>query len=74
MLRLWESTMHLTSAIAFVLATALSAMPVHSQTRVDLVISNAGNQDATAPLSAAEERVLKPSDSFKECAQCPEAP
>ena len=27
---------------------------------------------ATAPLSAAEELVLKPKDSFKECAQCPE--
>ena len=30
------------------------------------------DQDATTPLSAAEERVLKPKDSFKECAQCPE--
>ena len=32
----------------------------------------AADQDATMPLSAAEERVLKPKDSFKECAQCPE--
>ena len=30
------------------------------------------DHEATAPLSAAEERVLKPKDSFKECAQCPE--
>jgi formylglycine-generating enzyme required for sulfatase activity len=27
---------------------------------------------ASVPLSAAEERALKPKDSFKECAQCPE--
>src|SRR5262252_2968505 len=32
----------------------------------------AADHQATAPLSAAEERVLKPKDSFKECAQCPE--
>ena len=32
----------------------------------------AADQEATAPLSAAEERVLKPKDSFKECAKCPE--
>src|SRR6516164_4838068 len=32
----------------------------------------AADREATAPLSAAEERVLKPKDSFKECAQCPE--
>jgi hypothetical protein len=91
-----ESTVCLASAIAFVLATVLSAMPVHAQTRVALVISNFGyqnarqtndardiaaslerfgflmrrdaelkmviaaDQEATAPLSAAEERALKP--------------
>src|SRR5262245_45763768 len=27
---------------------------------------------ATGPLTAAEERALKPRDSFKECAECPE--
>jgi formylglycine-generating enzyme required for sulfatase activity len=32
----------------------------------------AADQEATTPLSAAEERVLKPKDDFKECAQCPE--
>jgi hypothetical protein len=32
----------------------------------------AADHEATAPLSAAEERMLKPKDSFKECAQCPE--
>ena len=32
----------------------------------------AADHEATAPLSAAEERVLMPKDSFKECAQCPE--
>jgi formylglycine-generating enzyme required for sulfatase activity len=32
----------------------------------------AADQEATTPLSAAEERVLKPKDNFKECAQCPE--
>jgi hypothetical protein len=32
----------------------------------------AADHEATTPLSAAEERVLKPKDSFKECAQCPE--
>src|SRR6516162_10464686 len=32
----------------------------------------AADREATAPLSAAEERVLMPKDSFKECAQCPE--
>src|SRR5262249_14561706 len=32
----------------------------------------AADHQATAPLSAAEELVLKPKDSFKECAQCPE--
>jgi len=150
--------MRLASAIAFVLATVLGAMPGHAQTRVALVISNGGHQnalvlpnptndasgiaasperlgfsvrrvingifdhmrralrdfapqargremavvyfaghgmeiarenwlipvdaelkmdiaanhEATAPLSAAEEQALKPKDSFKECAQCPE--
>src|SRR5215471_19188227 len=29
----------------------------------------AAGREATAPLSAAEERVLNPKDSFKECAQ-----
>jgi formylglycine-generating enzyme required for sulfatase activity len=73
--------MRLASAIAFVLATVLGAMPVHAQTRVALVISNvaaevkmeiAANHDPTAPLSAAEEQALRPKDSFKECAECPE--
>jgi hypothetical protein len=32
----------------------------------------AADQEATTPLSAVEERVLKPKDNFKECAQCPE--
>src|SRR6516164_3184308 len=31
----------------------------------------AADHEAAAPLSAAEERVLMPKDSFKECAQCP---
>src|SRR6266849_852015 len=40
------STMRLASAIAFVLATVLGAMPGHAQTRVALVISNGGHQNA----------------------------
>ncbi len=39
---------------------------------VELKMVIAADQEATARLSAAEERVLKPKDSFKECAQCPE--
>jgi hypothetical protein len=34
------------SAIAFVLATVLGAMPGHAKTRVALVIRNAGYQNA----------------------------
>ena len=49
--------MRLALVIACVLATVLGAMPGHAE---------------TAPLSAAEERALKPKDSFKDCAQCPE--
>jgi formylglycine-generating enzyme required for sulfatase activity len=99
--------MRLAAAITFVFATVLGAMPVHAETRLAPVISNAGyqnarqtndardiaalerfgfpvrrdaepkmviaaDQQAAAPLSAAEERALKPKDSFKECAQCPE--
>jgi hypothetical protein len=58
--------MRLASAIAFVLATVVAAMPGQAQSRVALVISNgskmdiAADQEATAPLSAAEERALKP--------------
>jgi uncharacterized caspase-like protein len=43
-------------------------IPVHAELKMDI----AANHDATAPLSAAEEKALKPKDSFKECAQCPE--
>jgi formylglycine-generating enzyme required for sulfatase activity len=57
------------SAIAFVLATLLGAMAGHD---AELKMDITANHDATAPLSAAEEQVLKPKDSFKECAQCPE--
>ena len=32
----------------------------------------AADQEATTPLSAAEELLLKPKDNFRECAQCPE--
>jgi formylglycine-generating enzyme required for sulfatase activity len=34
--------------------------------------SPASQPSATTPLSLERERVLKPKDSFKECAQCPE--
>src|SRR5258707_240539 len=40
------STMRLASAIAFVLATVLGAMPGHAQTGVALVTSNGGHQNA----------------------------
>jgi formylglycine-generating enzyme required for sulfatase activity len=43
-------------------------IPVDAELKIDI----AAEQEATAPLSAAEERALKPKDSFKECAQCPE--
>ena len=61
--------MRLASAIAFVLATVLGAMAGHD---AELKMDITANHDATAPLSAAEEQALKPKDSFKECAQCPE--
>src|SRR6516225_10209840 len=74
--------MRLAAAIAFVLATVLGAMQGRALIRAALVIDAgdvaelrvviAADRKATAPLSAAEERVLKPKDSFKECAQCPE--
>ena len=44
---------------SIVLAIVLSIMPGHAQTRV-------------GPLSAVEERALKPKDTFRECNNCPE--
>jgi formylglycine-generating enzyme required for sulfatase activity len=77
--------MRLASAIAFVLATVLGAVPGHAQHGMEIAgedwlipvdaefkMDIAADQEATAPLSAAEERALKPKDSFKECAKCPE--
>ena len=69
--------MRLASAIAFVLATVVAAMPGQAQTRVALVISDGSKMDVAAvqeaaPLSAAGERALKPKDSFKECETCPQ--
>src|SRR6516162_2207229 len=61
--------MRLASAIAFVLATVLGAMAGHD---AKLTMDIAANREATASLSAFEEQALKPKDSFKECAQCPE--
>src|SRR6516162_972295 len=61
--------MRLASAIAFVLATVLGAMAGHD---AKLTMDIAANREATAPLSALEEQALKPKNSFKECAQCPE--
>ena len=43
-------------------------IPVDAKLKMDI----AANREATAPLSAFEEQALKPKDSFKECAQCPE--
>ena len=43
-------------------------IPVDAKLKMDI----AAKREATAPLSAFEEQALKPKDSFKECAQCPE--
>jgi formylglycine-generating enzyme required for sulfatase activity len=55
---IWDTTMRLASIIAaIVLAPMLGIMPGHAQTPVG---------------SRAEERALKPKDTFRECNHCPE--
>src|ERR1700680_2046835 len=50
-----------------VMLTCFAALPGHAEERVALAVGN-----GATPLSAAEERALKPKDTFRECDKCPE--